>query len=245
MSLLISRHIYTMKDDIIQKNKLLVLGKLTASLLHEIRNPLTAVKLNLDFIKMHKSDLPDDINNSLDDCYKGVLNIQNLVEQFLGFSKKSPDREEYISVCDVSDAAIDLVKQRANKLKVKIEKFYSDNVPKIYFDRKKLLQVFLNLINNSVDSFTDEGSIKIYAYNAAENGKIKVCWDIHDNGCGISPEDQSKIFEDFFTSKNEGIGLGLGLCKTILNEYNAEISFTSEANKGTIFRVRFNSNGLS
>ncbi|MFA3783820.1 sensor histidine kinase [Melioribacteraceae bacterium 4301-Me] len=229
-----------MKDDLIQTNKLLVLGKLTASLLHEIRNPLTAVKLNLDYIKMYQSNLPEDINSSLDDCYKGILNIQNLIEQLLGFSKKTADQEEFISICEVSDTAIDLVKQRANKINVEIEKFYSDNVPRIYFDRKKLLQVFLNLINNSVDSFIDKGKIKIYIYASAETGKPTVCWEIHDNGCGIKPEDREKIFEDFFTSKKNGVGLGLGLCRSILNEYNAEISFTSEVNKGTTFKIRFN-----
>src|SRR4030042_1210943 len=102
-----------MSFNIIQNNKLQILGKLTASLFHEVRNPLSAVKLNLDFIKMYKDELPKEVNESLDDCYEALTRIQVMIDQMLGFTRRNQlEFEKKLSLNKVTEDAIPLVSYR-------------------------------------------------------------------------------------------------------------------------------------
>lgn len=229
-----------MSANIIQNNKLQILGKLTASLFHEVRNPLSAVKLNLDYIKMFKEELPSEVNESLDDCYEALTRIQVMIDQMLGFTRRNQlEFEKKLDINKVTENAIALVSYRSKKNNVTIEKHLDPCIPEINFDDNKLLQVFLNLITNAVDSVNDNGKIIIRSYKThGENERI-VLWEVEDNGMGISEENKSKIFEDFFTSKKNGTGLGLSVCKMLLDECGADLKFESELNKGTKFIIQF------
>lgn len=229
-----------MSFNIIQNNKLQILGKLTASLFHEVRNPLSAVKLNLDFIKMYKDELPEEVNESLDDCYEALTRIQVMIDQMLGFTRKNQlEFEKKLSLNKVTEDAITLVSYRSKKQNISFERHMDDNLPDINFDENKLLQVLLNLITNAVDSVSDKGKIIVRAYKQCSGDKVIVFWEVEDNGSGISEENKAKIFEDFFTNKKNGTGLGLSVCKMLLEEFEAKIGFESELNKGTKFIIQF------
>jgi signal transduction histidine kinase len=235
-----------MSFNIIQNNKLQILGKLTASLFHEVRNPLSAVKLNLDYMKMFKEELPKEVNESLDDCYEALTRIQVMIDQMLGFTRKNQlENEKKINVNKITEDAVALVSYRSKKHNVTIDKIFDENIPEIYFDDNKILQVFLNLITNAVDSVDEKGKIIVRSYQKKSDNKVDVFWEVEDNGVGISEENKSKIFEDFYTNKKHGTGLGLSVCKMILDEYGAEISFESELGKGTKFIIHFKSMDVS
>jgi len=229
-----------MAVNIVQNNKLQILGKLTASLFHEVRNPLSAVKLNLDYMKMFKDELPQEVNESLDDCFEALSRIQVMIDQMLGFTRKNQiEFEKKLNINNITDDAITLVSYRSKKQNVSIEKYYDVDLPEITFDDNKLLQVFLNLITNAVDSVDNNGKIIIRSYSRKHEDSIIVFWEVEDNGYGISEENKNKIFEDFYTSKKHGTGLGLSVCKMLLDEHEAQISFESELNKGTKFTIHF------
>jgi signal transduction histidine kinase len=229
-----------MSFNIIQNNKLQLLGKLTASLFHEIRNPLSAVRLNLDFIKMYKDELPTEVNESLDDCYEALTRIQVMIDQMLGFTRKNQiELEKKLAINKVTEDAITLVSYRSKKENVSFEKHLDETIPYINFDENKLLQILLNLITNAVDSVSEKGKIIVRTYKKNSGGRFIVFWEVEDNGSGISEENKSKIFEDFFTSKKHGTGLGLSVCKMLLEEDNAKINFESQINKGTKFTIQF------
>ena len=229
-----------MSFNIIQNNKLQILGKLTASLFHEVRNPLSAVKLNLDFIKMYKDELPKEVNESLDDCYEALMRIQVMIDQMLGFTRRNQlELEKKLAVNKVTEDAISLVSYRSKKQNITFEKHLDENIPDINFDENKLLQILLNLMTNAVDSVDDKGKIIIRTYKQNSDNKYTVFWEVEDNGAGISEENKSKIFEDFFTSKKHGTGLGLSVCKMLLEEHEAKIRFESEIDKGTKFIIQF------
>ena len=230
-----------MADDNIQDNKLQILGKLTASLIHEIRNPLSAIKLNLDYLKMIENELPAEAIESVDYCKDALLRIQYLVDNVLSFSRKNLNGFKLCSVNEITESAVSIMKYDAERRNVQIKTELDESIPEANFDKGRLLQVFLNLITNSIESCLNGGNIIIKTYRDTNE---QFAWEINDTGMGISDENKDKIFTDFYTNKEKGTGLGLSVCKMILKEYNADISFESTVGKGTKFFIKFNSNLL-
>ncbi|GAB4129172.1 MAG: hypothetical protein Fur0015_03020 [Ignavibacteriales bacterium] len=228
-----------MKQDSIQDNKLKLLGKLTASLFHEIRNPLSAIKLNLDLIKMYESELNQEVLESVNDCKKAAERIQDLTDNILNYARKSNNVKENISLNELSNTALKLLTVKASKKSVNlIGNFYEKQLT-VYANENKLLQVILNLANNAIDSCDKRGTVKIITEIDSEGQSVL---KVQDNGCGISEEDQTKIFEDFFTKKKHGTGLGLSVCKLILDEIDAKLGLKSQLNIGTTFSITFAKN---
>jgi len=232
-----------MNSDFTQKNKLEILGKLTASLAHEMRNPLSAIKLNLAFMKMSSDELPKEVNDSLDDCIQSSDMIESLIESILSFSRKKKEETTQISLNAVTNRAIDLTLPKAHKRRIIIEKDYSDDLPNIDFNHGHLLQVFLNLLGNAVEACEDlTGHIVIRTYVDSDAEDEAIIWKITDNGVGIEEDHKDKIFGEFFTNKETGTGLGLTVTKSIVEEYDAHLSFASKFGEGTTFEVRFKNN---
>jgi len=228
-----------MNQDSIQDNKLKLLGKLTASLFHEIRNPLSAIKLNLDLIKMHESELNPEVMESVCDCEKAAERIQDLTDNILNYARRSNNINENISLSEISKLAIQLLTVKASKRNINlVGNFHPGNLT-IYANENKMLQVILNLANNAIDSCERHGTVKIHTDINSEGQNILM---VEDNGCGISDEDQKRIFEDFFTKKKHGTGLGLSVCKLILDDIGAKLSFKSQLNIGTTFLITFAKN---
>ncbi len=223
-----------------QKNKLEILGKLTASLAHEMRNPLSAIKLNLEYMKMSSSDIQPEMNDSLDDCLQGVGMIESLIESILSFSRKSKDEIELVSINSLTQKAIDLSLPKAQKKRVKINFELTSVVPVIQFNQSNLLQVFLNLIGNSIEACKEKtGLISIKTYMDDNSTEQRVMWQITDNGIGMKEEIQDEIFKEFFTNKDSGTGLGLSVSKSLLEENNAKLNFSSTYGEGTTFTIGF------
>ena len=224
-----------MYEDNSQSNKLQLLGKLNASFVHEIRNPLFALKLNLDYLNMVEN-LPKDVKDSVDSCLEAVDRIHYLVENILNFSRKPKEKFQYCSLNDITREAIELVSGYAGKIKCDIVKEMDDNIHQIYFNKNKLLQVFLNLIINAIEASPENKPIVVRTFEKNKN----LFWEVEDFGSGIKDEDKEKIFSDFFTQKKNGTGLGLGICKEILSEINACVDFDTKLGKGTKFFIKFN-----
>ncbi len=225
-----------MKDDI-QNNKLLILGKLAASLAHEIRNPLSAIKLNLDYLQM--SDINNDENvECIESSMEAVNRIQQLIENTLDFSKTPNSDQEDCSLNEIALQAVGILKSVTRKQNVKIVTDLNESISSLVMNRNKILQVFLNFLNNSLDALGTDGTVKVVTSESKEH----VYFYVEDNGIGISKEDQNKIFNDFFTKKKKGTGIGLSVCKELLDEHGAEIKLESELGKGTKFTVFFPDN---
>ena len=225
-----------MKNDKIVSNKMEMLGKLTASLTHELRNPLSAIKLNLDYLKMLEKELPAHINETVNSTVEALERIQYLIENILDFSRQSINDCIPCSLNKVSDQAVDIIKGTLIKENIAINVILDKKLPLILCDKNKLLQVFLNLITNAIEACEESGVILIKSYKDDDDN---IFWSISDNGVGISSEDQQKIFHDFFTKKSSGTGLGLSVCKRLLKDMDATLSFESEAGKGSTFFIQF------
>lgn len=224
----------------VQDNKLQILGKLAASLAHEIRNPLSAIKLNLEFVRM--SDINDEVRESIISSIEAATRIQTLIETTLDFSRSSMNDCVAQSLNDVVSQALDIMITRAKVLNINIIEQLDPNLPSVYFNKNKILQVVLNLLTNAFEAVEKNGNVFVKTYRSKTNQGAFTVLEIEDTGKGISDENKEKIFNDFYTNKKHGTGLGLSVCKMILEEFNASISFESDTNKGTRFFVRFNSN---
>ncbi len=223
-----------MHEDNSQSNKLQLLGKLNASFVHEIRNPLFALKLNLDYLNMAEN-LSNDVKDSVNSCIEAIDRIQYLVDNILNFSRKPKEQFHYCSLNDITNEAIELVNGYAGKIKCDVIKEMDDNIKQIYFNKNKLLQVFLNLIINAIEASPEKQPVVIRTFERNSN----IIWEVEDYGPGIRDEDKDKIFSDFFTQKKDGTGLGLSICKEILSEINACVDFETELGKGTKFFIKF------
>jgi signal transduction histidine kinase len=123
-----------------------------------------------------------------------------------------------------------------------IETELEPNLPSIYFQKDKLLQVFLNLITNAIEDENTRNTIFVRSYMDDNDDSKFIYWEVEDNGIGIKDEHKEKIFEDFYTSKKQGTGLGLSVCKKLLNEFDADIDFKSTYGQGSKFFIKFNLN---
>lgn len=226
-------------DDLIQNNKLTIIGKLTASLLHEVRNPLSAIKLNLDYMKMSEKELSTDIMESINSSLEAFDRINHIIADVLDFTRKTNTSLKGTSLNRVTDRALEIIHSSAVKKGIIVEKYLDEDLPYVNANENKLLQVLLNLINNAIDASSTKGKIIIRTSMIENNGIKKITWEVEDFGCGIKPDDVQKIKKGYFTSKSEGSGVGLMVCKSLLDEMKAEFLFDSSYGKGTKFFIKF------
>ncbi len=223
-------------------NKMASIGRLSAGVAHEINNPLAIIgekagmakdiiNLSEDFPQKDKmGGLLDSILNSVDRCVK-------ITQRLLGFAKHIDVNMENIDLDRVVEEVISFLEQEARYRNISIEMEKSDEIPTIVSDRGQLQQVFLNIMNNSLNALSEEGKegwIKVYI---KQEDVHRVSVTISDNGPGIGREHLKHIFEPFYTTRSKGTGLGLSITYGIIEKLGGTIDVESEPGKGTSFTV--------
>ncbi|MFH1198352.1 MAG: ATP-binding protein [bacterium] len=221
-------------EQIHRSEKLKAMGELASSVAHEIRNPLNSIgtitqQLGKDFTPRENHE---DFKNLTGLVYKEVRRINTIIEDFLKFSKPQPIKPEKFLLCDlfnqISKQYQQVVAARAIQLKINC------NYPgEVIWDFSQMKQVFINLIENALNTVDDNGSINIVILEKFP--QIEIALD--DNGKGIAPENLKKIFDLYFTTKVSGSGIGLSIVQKIINEHNGSISVESIVNRGTKFLI--------
>lgn len=224
-----------MKNEI-QNNKLLILGKLAASIAHEIRNPLSAIKLEIESMRMSAGESDGELHESLTSCMEATERIDNIIQTTLDFSRKNTRVTNNVDLNKICSQTIELLSAQANKQKSLLIFKPKENLPTIRLNKNKVLQVTVNLVTNALDAVKENGKIKLQI-KTKDNGAIVL--EVSDNGIGIKEEDKPKIFTDFYTNKKGGTGLGLGVCKMLIEEQGGEIGFVSREGKGSKFYIQF------
>ncbi len=213
-------------------DRLSILGELSASLAHEIKNPLGSLKGVSEILK--KRFRTDEVGKEFTDILeKEIERLDSVLNNYLSLAKKSKSELEIVSVKDITKSVIELIQMRAKKQNTEIIFEEPNNDSIIYADKSKIQQVLLNIIINAFYSIEYEGKIFIKSFILNHNAVI----EIEDNGNGIAEEDMNRLFEPFFTTKKDGIGIGLTISKRIIEEYDGKIECKSEKGKGSTFKI--------
>jgi nitrogen fixation/metabolism regulation signal transduction histidine kinase len=202
---------------------------------HEIKNPLTPMRLSVQNFERRFDSSDPDIKTKVQDFTQGLIQqidtMSSVASAFSSFASMPAQRDETLNVVKTVLLALDIF----NEPYIKFKCTETEIISKI--DRTQLIRIITNLVKNAIQAIPTEKESPLVIVNLSlqeENVVIEVI----DNGKGIPTEIQSKIFEPKFTTKTNGMGLGLGIIKNIVENYSGTITFDSESNKGTIFTVK-------
>ncbi len=228
----------SLTETLMQADKMMALGQLSATVAHEIRNPLAAVNLNLQMLQ-RKLEADDKAQHYISIAMRGVERIMNIVSTTLDFAKPQAPRIEEIDINDVLTDSLELISDILFRKIIAVHLDLEHQLPKLKADMNQMQQVFINLLTNSCDAINAKGEISIHTGSEQLNGEtVAIVISISDNGCGILAEDLPRIFEPFFTRKAEGTGLGLAITHRIIQQHGGSIDVKSARGKGTVFSIR-------
>lgn len=221
-------------------DRLSSLGLLTAGLAHEIRNPLVAIRTFTQLLpeRYDDADFRDGFQGL---ALKEVDRICGLINDLLSFARPSKPTVAPENINDVVDNIARILDTQAKEKNVEVVRRFGDDLPNVWIDREQMKQVFMNLILNAIQAMKDGGSVEISSRLSAKSDteviREYVQVEVRDTGVGIPPENLEQIFDPFFTSKDEGSGLGLAVSHQIVREHGGFLTVNSTVGKGTSFFV--------
>ena len=226
-----------LESELLESEQTSILGAVAAGVAHEIRNPLSSLKIFSQLMKTKHND------KEFWQTYSSVVTdeiarLENLMGDFLKLSakKKTQQKLETITINDVLRRVINLVELQIRNSQISLT-VNAPEIIKIDGDEGKLVQLFLNLVMNSVQALENKPKGEIIISSSLDDNKVLV--SVKDNGVGVTKEDQDKLFDVFFSTKKCGSGLGLSISKKIVLEHKGEIRFESKPKDGTEFFVKF------
>jgi PAS domain S-box-containing protein len=228
---------------ILHQDKMMSLGRLAASVVHEINNPLAGILnyLRLMIRILHQGTISEDrkekfqrylnlVTNETDRCSK-------IVSSLLSFSRISAPNFGQVEIDELLQRSILLSRHKLELSNIRFESSIQSNIPPVQGDFNQLQQCVINLIFNAIDAMPDGGTLNLDGRYDADRRVVIVA--VRDSGVGITPEDLTHIFEPFFTTKNEGYGVGLGLSTVygIMERHRGTVKVESHPGEGAVFML--------
>ena len=213
--------------------KLATVGELTASVAHELNNPLQTVGLRIESLSRWLQGDPAACE-SLSVVEKELDRMAHLVQNLLQLSRKGEQRIATVSAAGELERTLGLLDYHLRAHGIEAKKDFQPGIPPVRVDPEQLQQTFLNLFTNACDAMPSGGTLTLRVH-----GGTNVVIEIIDNGTGIAAEDLSRVMESFFTTKPRGKGTGLGLpiCRRIVEAHGGSLSIESEPGQGTTVRI--------
>ena len=215
-------------------------GQLASGLVHEIRNPLNAMRMQIAVVQDSlESAAPEDIDlakSQLERLEDEVLRVQKLANDFLAYGRAARDKPERIELPKLLGSIVDFVKPEFEKIGARVDVEIDRDVGglAVFMDRDKLRQILMNIAQNGRQAITDGGSLTISCDRPAP-GRVRI--RLRDTGCGIPPEKLPHVFDAFFSTKDEGTGLGLAIVKKTVEAAGGSIRAESEVGQGTCIEI--------
>lgn len=225
------------RDELIRYEKDLAWKEMAKQVAHEIKNPLTPIKLSVQQLYKAFKDGAKNFDEIFNQAYNMITEqietLNRIASEFSNFARMPERKLELCMVQDVLDEAIQLFTQYPD---IKINKHYGEEKLIVLADRDELRRAFVNIIRNSVQALGYSGIIEVSTYRVGNKVQI----DIVDNGPGIPDEIAQRIFEPNFSTKSDGMGLGLAIVKKTVDDLGGEISFKTKVGSGTKFSIKLN-----
>jgi len=229
------------QDQLVQTEKLSSLGRMAASVAHEINNPLAGILTYAKLmVRLLDADTVDEQTRTT--CIRNLKLVQReterctaIVRNLLEFARQRPLALKEVDASTVLEEALSLISHQAKLHGVTIEREISA-LPRLQADYGQLRQAFVNIILNACEAMPQGGTVRITGAPVDRGAFVEVA--ITDSGAGIPPDKLAKIFDPFFTTKEKGTGLGLSVVYGIVERHGGTIVATSEVGKGTTFLIR-------
>jgi PAS domain S-box-containing protein len=214
--------------------RLAALGRITAGVAHEVKNPLNSMRLWLENLK---ESLPTEQDAGAQQAVqvldKEIDRLDAVVKRFLDFTRPVELKLEATDLAELLREVMRVAHPQLLKAGVEVEELLGNGIPEVWADRDLLKQAVLNLVLNAAEAMTSGGELRVELGRRGEMAEISVS----DTGKGIPTENQQKIFQLFFTTRPGGSGIGLATTFRIVQLHNGSIDFRSEAGRGTTFRI--------
>jgi signal transduction histidine kinase len=225
------------REHLLMSEKLALVGKLSASVAHSIRNPLTSVKMRLFSLERGIVLTPAQ-KEDFAVISEEIRHLDTIIANFLEFARPPRLSMQRVSISDIVDNTLELLRHRLESYNTRITVSRRYRMPRINADPEQMKEVLVNLVINACDAMGEGGSIKI-AEEKVEDAVIgsAVSLTVEDSGPGVPPDLAEKIFEPFFSSKEEGTGLGLSIARRIVSEHGGVISLEAAPGKGATFCI--------
>ncbi len=229
---------------ILHQDKMMSLGRLAASVVHEINNPLSGI---LNYIRLMsrilqkgrlKGDTPEKFKQYLELVETEIERCSQIVSNLLAFSRKSSPSFAPVHIHKLMDRCISLSRHKLELQNINLTSHIQQDLPSVEGDFNQLQQCVINLIFNAMDAMSNGGEININGSVDSEKPWLVIA--VEDTGTGISEEDLPDIFEPFYTTKKEGYGVGLGLSTVygIMEQHNGSVEVQSRPGVGTTFLLK-------
>jgi two-component system NtrC family sensor kinase len=216
---------------LVQQEKQAAFGLLAAGIAHEVGNPLAAISSLVQLL--NRRNIEGETREKLSLVDDQLRRIQRTLRELVDFSRPALNEQTRCDIHTMIDAALNIAKYYKRKKGKQIITQYAVNVPLMMIVRDQLVQVFLNLILNAMDATEEGGMIEIKT--SREDFWLRI--DVRDDGCGVPESGRHRMFQPYFTTKATGTGLGLFVCRNIVEQNGGRIELTETSPKGTTFSV--------
>lgn len=214
---------------------------LAAGVAHEIGNPLNSLYLNLQILEetLNSSDHteidPGEVTSMLEICKSEVERLDSIIHSFLGAIRPGKGVFSPVDLRELVVEVLNFMRPEIEARKVEVKCSWNSPFPPLSGDREQLKQAFYNIIRNAVQAMSNGGTMAVYGYSSPEF----LCIEFADSGKGMTPEALRDMFIPFKTSKASGNGIGTMIIERVCREHGAEFGVVTEAERGTVFQIRF------
>jgi PAS domain S-box-containing protein len=222
------------EQQLFESEKLAAVGRLAASIAHEVNNPLEAIKNALYL--MESGSEGDKNSRFLEIARKETERVSHIIRQMLGFARRSGE-VDWVDVNQLIEETLVLMEKKMRQLRIRVNRNLDEALPKIRARADQLRQVILNLIINAQQAITGGGEITISTARYGQALQPSILIQLSDTGIGIHEDDLTRIFDPFFSSGKKGTGLGLWVTQDIVRQHGGRIDVTSEVGRGTVFTI--------
>lgn len=229
------------QEELLRAEQLAAVGRISAQIAHEVRNPLSSIGLNVDMLqeavtgaRFQSAEEAAEAKQLLTAVIGEVDRLTEVTEQYLAMARPQRPALQPEDVEQVLDTVLEFSRPELERAEIHVRKSFAADGAKALADENQLKQVFLNLIRNSREAMNGGGTLQVRS--RAVNGHVE--FELADTGRGMTDDVRSRIFEPFFTTKDGGTGLGLSVTRQIVEAHGGSIDCTSVPGTGTTFVIR-------
>jgi len=224
--------IIKLEKELTIKEKFAVIGEIAASVAHELRNPLAAIKNNIYYLSKVLKERSEDFLETTTNMESDIRRVNKIISDLLNYSRLDQLELNYVNINNIIDNVLRKLKISDN---ISVDTEFTNNLPNLQIDILRFEQIIVNIVRNAIDAMDKGGTLKI----STEKEENQITINIKDTGTGIKPQDLSMIFEPLYSTKVWGFGLGLPIAKKYTELHHGSISVTSELGKYTNFTLKF------